>query len=204
MRHNPPLFYALPEYGINPPLLETYSSTGGTPILFGVDGSPLSVPEVRLKPEFTAVDGVNTTFFFNHSHGDDGIDDFFGTSAAAPHAAGVAALMLQKEPSATPSQINAVLGSTAIDILGAGFDHDSGYGLIQADAAIAALTIPVNQVPTADAGPDQTVADTNGIGGESVTLDGSGSSDSDGSNASYAWSWTGGSASGVNPTVNPC
>ncbi|HET9430717.1 MAG TPA: hypothetical protein VFO70_06050, partial [Chitinophagaceae bacterium] len=44
-----------PEYGVNPPLLETFSSTGGTPV-YGT---------VRNKPDFTAPDGVNTTVNFN-------------------------------------------------------------------------------------------------------------------------------------------
>jgi subtilisin family serine protease len=98
------------------------------------------VPEVPMKPEITAVGGVNTTFFFSDSHGGDGIDDFFGTSAAAPHAAGVAALMLEAESTATPVEINTALETTALDIGVAGFDHDSGYGLIRADVALAALT----------------------------------------------------------------
>ncbi|MDH3510873.1 MAG: S8 family serine peptidase [Gammaproteobacteria bacterium] len=132
-------FQDTPEYGVSPPALEPYSSAGGTPILFDTSGAPLPAPEVRLKPEITAVDGVNTTFFFDDSHGSDGIDDFFGTSAAAPHAAGIAALMLQAQPGATPGQVNAALEGTAIEMGPAGFDHDSGYGLIQADLAIASL-----------------------------------------------------------------
>ena len=57
--------------------------------------------------------------------------------------------------------------------------------------------------PTADAGEDQTVVDSDNSGAEEVTLDGSDSSDSDGTVASYMWS-EGGSqiASGVTPTVS--
>jgi hypothetical protein len=40
---------------------------------------------------------------------------------------------------ATPAQVNAALESTAIDMGPAGFDNESGYGLIQADQAIASL-----------------------------------------------------------------
>lgn len=64
-----------------------------------------------------------------------------------------------------------------------------------------------NQAPDADAGPDQTgasaVADTDGVAGEDVMLDGSGSSDSDGSISTWVWS-EGGSqiATGEMPTVN--
>ena len=83
-----------PAFGTDPPQLEYYSSAGGTPILFNVDGSPLPVPELRMKPEIVAPDGVSTTFFYPTSdRNGDGHPDFSGTSAAAPHAAGVAALM---------------------------------------------------------------------------------------------------------------
>jgi hypothetical protein len=126
-----------PEFGISPPLLEPFSSAGGVPILFDTAGVPLSGPEVRQKPEITAVDGVNTTFFFDDSFGDDGIDDFFGTSAAAPHAAAIAALMLEARPDATPGQLRNALQDSAIDMGPAGFDFDSGYGLVRADIAIA-------------------------------------------------------------------
>jgi hypothetical protein len=62
---------------------------------------------------------------------------------------------------------------------------------------------PVSVAPVADAGPDQTVVDSDAADGESVTLDGSGSSDNDGTIVSYAWTWAGGgSATGVGPTVS--
>lgn len=176
-----------PEFGMAPPVLEPYSSVGGTPILFAANGTPLAAPDIRSKPDITAVDGVNTTFFFDDSYGNDGIDDFFGTSAAAPHAAGVAALMLEFRPGSTPQQIRAALETTAIDMNTAGFDHASGYGLIQADAAIAALlAMGGNTPPTADfvtvsAGLDVDFTDT--------------SSDTDGSIT--AWDWNFGDGNGA-------
>lgn len=161
-------FLDTPAYGTAPPEPESYSAAGGTPILFAANGSPLGTPEVRLKPEFTAIDGVNTTFFFDDLHGNDGIDDFFGTSAAAPHAAGVAALLLEAKPGATPAEINTLLETTAIDMLGAGFDHDTGYGLVQADAALA-LLLDADGDGLSDAleqqlGTDPLLADTDGDG----------------------------------------
>ena len=45
-----------------------------------------------------------------------------------------------------------------------------------------------NNLPTADAGPDQTLTDSDNSGSENVTLDGSGSNDSDGTIVSYTWS----------------
>ncbi|MFT4564273.1 MAG: hypothetical protein ACI9BW_004036, partial [Gammaproteobacteria bacterium] len=61
---------------------------------------------------------------------------------------------------------------------------------------------PPNAAPVANAGLNKTVLDSDGLAGEIVTLNGSGSSDSDGTVVSYVWAWTGGSANGVNPTVN--
>ena len=49
------------------------------------------------------------------------------------------------------------------------------------------VTVTSNQPPTAAAGSDLNVTDTDDSGSETVTLDGSGSSDSDGSIASYVW-----------------
>jgi hypothetical protein len=128
-----------PVYGTSPPVLEPFSARGGTPILFDVDSTALPAPEIRQKPEIVAVDGVNTTFFFDDRIGNDGIDDFVGTSAAAPHAAAVAALMLEAQPDAIPLQIYDSMQSSALDMGDPGVDFDSGYGLIQADAAIAAV-----------------------------------------------------------------
>jgi len=82
-----------------------------------------------------APDGADTTFFGVDIDGD-GFPNFFGTSAAAPHAAGVAALILQADPSMTPAQVLSTLPSTARNMRPAGFDNDSGFGLIQADAAL--------------------------------------------------------------------
>jgi len=136
-----------PEFGVAPPLQEPFSSAGGTPILYNTNGTPRTVAEIRPKPEITAVDGVNTTFFYSDLYGNDGLDDFFGTSAAAPHAAGVAALLLDAQPGATPAQIRTALQSTAIDMGDPGFDFDTGAGLIQADAAIEALLASGGNAP---------------------------------------------------------
>ena len=139
-----------PAFGTTPPVLEGFSSSGGVPILLDKNGSYLPVPDVRAKPGLVAPDGVNTTFFYPSTDRDgDGKPDFSGTSAAAPHAAGVAALMLDFMPAATPTDIYAALRSTAIDMGDSGFDFDSGYGLIQADAAMASLTTTGNATPTA-------------------------------------------------------
>lgn len=84
----------------DPACLNGFSSPGGVPILFDREGN--RVFELRAKPEIVGPDGANNTFFgFDLSFSvpgtnePDGFPNFFGTSASAPHLAGVAALMSQ-------------------------------------------------------------------------------------------------------------
>jgi subtilisin family serine protease len=88
-------------------------------------------PQVREKPDIASFDGVRTTV--------PGFDPFFGTSAAAPHSGAVAALMLSKNPSLTPAQIQQIMKATAIDIEAPGFDHFAGPGRLDAVAALAGV-----------------------------------------------------------------
>ena len=67
---------------------------------------------------------------------------FFGTSAATPHAAAIAALLLQANPTLTPAQIYAAISSTALAMpagANGGHNYDSGAGFIQADKAVASV-----------------------------------------------------------------
>ncbi|MBM3983807.1 MAG: hypothetical protein FJ304_26780, partial [Planctomycetes bacterium] len=126
-------------YGSNPAVQETYSSAGGTPFLFDAAGNPLAVPEFRDQPRFTAVDGTDTTFFQTDLDGNQ-LLNFSGTSAAAPHAAAVAALMRQLNPALNPDEVYGILADTAADMGAAGFDFDTGAGLIRADRALATVS----------------------------------------------------------------
>ena len=105
-----------PVFSVFPPILESFSSSGTTPILFDVAGNRLAVSDPRSqKPDIVAPDGVDTTFFGSDNDGT-GFPNFFGTSAAVPHAAGVAALLLQAKPTLTPLQLYQRLENTAIDM----------------------------------------------------------------------------------------
>ncbi len=135
-----------PAFGVNPPVLESFSSAGPTRILFDTDGARLATPIIRQKPEIVAPDGGNTTFFSSATSVDaDFFPNFFGTSAAAPHAAGVAALLLEQRRTLAPFSIYSVLQGTAINMGPAGFDFDSGFGLIQADAALRCVAASAGQ-----------------------------------------------------------
>jgi uncharacterized protein DUF4214/subtilase family protein len=129
-------YFNTPAFGVFPPVLNSYSSSGATPILFDLAGNPTSDSRAS-KPEIVAPDCANTTFFVSETDLEpDGFPNFCGTSAAVPHAAAVAALLVDQKPSLTPAQIYRTLEETAIDMGTPAFDSDSGFGLIQADAAL--------------------------------------------------------------------
>jgi len=56
---------------------------------------------------------------------------FSGTSAAAPQAAGLAALLWSQNPEWTPHQIHQKMRESALDLGPPGHDYDTGYGLIR-------------------------------------------------------------------------
>lgn len=124
-----------------PYLPESFTSPGPVTIYFDKDNHRLATPEVRLRPNLAAMDGANTTFFISDSAQDpDAFPNFFGTSASAPHAAAVAALVLQAHGgsgSVTPEQMRTVLQQSA-------FLHDldpgAATGVARAGASRISLT----------------------------------------------------------------
>lgn len=106
-----------------------YNSNGTaiTPgnLLFGTNGGTTFA-----KPDIAAADGVTTKT--------PGFNPFFGTSAAAPHAAGIAALVWSAKPSLTNAQVLACMKNTALDNMAPGADRDSGAGIAMALAAVQA------------------------------------------------------------------
>ena len=105
--------------------VEGFSSDGPRRIFYNANGTPVTPGNysstggtVRQKPDIAAADKVSTaTPDFN---------PFGGTSAAAPHAAAIAALMLSANPALTPAQVRTKLTSTTWDIEAGGVDRDLG------------------------------------------------------------------------------
>jgi subtilisin-like proprotein convertase family protein len=108
-------------------LPERFTSDGPRRMFFAPDGTPAEV--VRQKPDITAADGVTTSV--------DGFDPFFGTSASAPHASAIAALVLSGNPGATTADLRDAFNSTALDLAPAGYDTRTGHGVIRADRVLA-------------------------------------------------------------------
>jgi serine protease len=61
---------------------------------------------------------------------------FNGTSAATPHVAGVASLVLSANPNLSAAQVREVIAQTAVDVGAVGYDALSGSGFVNADAAV--------------------------------------------------------------------
>jgi len=158
-----------------------------------------------LKPDLAAVDGNNTTFFpradahpwTSEDGEDDGFPNFFGTSAAAPNAAAIAALLREDDPVADPAMITARLKAGAVDVTGAraapGCDVVSGAGLIDAANARTAVV----STPVAAAGSDGSAQV-----GDMVRLDGSASRDA-GSPLQYRWTQVAGARAPLNDPADP-
>jgi hypothetical protein len=143
------MYNQTPACGTSPAVLEPYSSYGDDPILFDTNGSALATPLDRNKPDLTGPDAVNDTFLgfqvaqfptaVAQCQNNTQYPNFFGTSAAAPHAAAGAALLWQANPALTAGQITTALKQTALPMTAGA--QGSGAGFIQVDAALGAVPV---------------------------------------------------------------
>ncbi|WP_168204290.1 S8 family peptidase [Aliikangiella coralliicola] len=131
-------YWNTPQFG-NQLRAAGYSSVGGaTPILLDPTGNP-TAPIFRNKPDLMGPDFANTSFFGNGDADNDGFPNFDGTSAAAPHVAAAAALILEKYGPLSRETVWNALTTTALDMGSDGFDFSTGHGFVQIDAAVASL-----------------------------------------------------------------
>ncbi|HEX6833915.1 MAG TPA: S8 family serine peptidase, partial [Rudaea sp.] len=107
-------------------LPESFTSPGPATILFDKNANRLATPQIRQVPVVAAADAGNTSSFPSTAASSDSPSDsdanpnFSGTSAAAPHAAAIAALVLQSRGgpgSVTPAQMRTILTTNV-------FPHD--------------------------------------------------------------------------------
>ena len=87
----------------------------------------------RLKPDLAAPGvGILSTYVNSDTN------TLSGTSMAAPHVAGVAALLLARNPSLTVAQVESLLSANADDLGAPGWDPYFGAGRVYALRAVAA------------------------------------------------------------------
>ena len=186
--------------------VEPFSSDGPRRIFFNGDGSAITPGnfssnggQVLKKPDMTAADGVTVSGVGNFgssasSCGAVSGKCFYGTSAAAPHAAAIAALVKSANLSLTATQIRTALVNSAIDIAtGAGWDRDSGVGIIMADAAVGSVGVAAATAPTVTTGSASSITTTSATVSATVNPNGAnttlyfdyGSTTSYGSTATY-------------------
>lgn len=172
----------------SPTTIEPFSSRGPSTIFFP---SLLS----RAKPDVSAIDGVSVT-------GAGGFPPtFFGTSAASPHVAGVAALLKSRASATSATEIANALINNAVDLGAPGQDTTFGAGRIDALAASNALPFGLT-VKKAGTGSGTVTSSPGGINceatcsasfalGTSVTLTAAAA------NGSSFGGWSGGACGGT-------
>jgi hypothetical protein len=115
--------------------IEAGSSDGPRRIFYTPSGAPITPGNflagtgggtVLPKVDVAAADCVTT--------GLAAFNPFCGTSAAAPHAAAIAALALSLPAHPSAAQVRVAMEVSALDIMAAGLDDDSGHGIAMADA----------------------------------------------------------------------
>lgn len=142
----------------NPYVISTFSSRCGYTASFCV-----SAPGTRI---YSAVIGGTSLDDLTQGYANKN-----GTSMAAPHAAGAAAVLMERFPYMSGAQIASVLRTTATDMGAPGIDSLYGWGMINLDKGIRGpgMLVTEQDIPeelriAGGYGPTQFVADLPGVG----------------------------------------
>jgi subtilisin family serine protease len=116
----------------------------------------IRVPEKiqREKPDLTGLDGIR------HTRPGGFPSPFFGTSAAAPGVAAVAALLAELNPALRGTALGEALIDTAVDLGLPDRDLAFGYGRVDGLAAAVVVAPPDFRSPTPSPTPTPTPVDT--------------------------------------------
>ena len=157
-----PWWASTPYLGTTPLNNEGFSSSGPALSVRNADGSlRTGTLTPTLNPSVSGADGGNTSFFFPGSIIDtsnppfpgqpktaknlsQNLPSFFGTSAASPNVAAVAALLKQRSPNLNFNQIRIALEAGARPLNGSTpntWAPEGGYGLVDAVAALASIDV---------------------------------------------------------------
>ncbi|MEP7234736.1 MAG: S8 family serine peptidase, partial [Ignavibacteriota bacterium] len=141
--------------------IEAFSAQG--PVLmtqFGVGlvGGSRPILSTRLKPDVASFDGVTTSV--------GGFAPFYGTSASAPHVAGLAAQVISTLPGLTSAQYRTIIENGCTDYGAAGADNVYGYGRTDAfrTLALARAAAAPNTYVAGFLAPGTAITDNNGTG----------------------------------------
>lgn len=106
----------------------THPTNNGTPWIPAISLSQTDGDALAAAPPATAT-VFNIAMAWNFDS---------GTSMAAPHVSGVAALIFGKDPNLTPDQVETIMERTATNLGVPNYDTTYGWGLVNAQAALAA------------------------------------------------------------------
>jgi hypothetical protein len=123
----------------NDDVTESFSCDGPRKHFYNPDGSEITPGNLSstggaeiYNPDIAAADGVSTSL--------SAFTPFYGTSAAAPHAAAIAALVWCAQPSFNNADVRAILEDSCLyideGVFGAGFNIVSGNGVVMANYAL--------------------------------------------------------------------
>ncbi len=141
-----------PAESANPGLLAVGAAPWNDTLTIEEFSSQGPTPDGRIKPDIVGADRGRTVSYRSADNPDGA---FPGTSQAAPHVAGLAALVKQRFPDYTPQQVTRYLKNNA-EARGAVPNNTWGYGFAKLPAIAPEPTVTPTSIPTPGTTPEPT------------------------------------------------